>query len=95
MSIQSPRRARGVVGPDGSPLSLADLPPPGRWRWVIRRKAIVVAAVRGGLISVEEACDRYDLTLEEYLSWRIAVDRFGLAGLRATKIQQYRRKLSV
>ncbi len=56
---------------------------------MIRRKAIVVAAVKGGLLSVEEACGRYSLTIEEYLSWQAAVDRHGLAGLRTTKIQKY------
>jgi hypothetical protein len=30
----------------------------------------VVAAVRGGLLSLEEACQRYTLTTEEFLSWR-------------------------
>jgi hypothetical protein len=59
---------------------------------VIRRKAIVVAAVRGGLLCIEQACERYNLTLVEYLSWQRAVDRFGLAGLRATRVQHYRRK---
>jgi hypothetical protein len=34
-----------VIGPDGSPLTLADLPAPGTTRWVIRRKAEIVAAV--------------------------------------------------
>ena len=38
--------------------ALATLPPPGTKRWVIRRKAEVVAAVRGGLLSLEEACSR-------------------------------------
>ena len=42
-------RAKYVIGPDGSPLTIADLPAPGTKRWVIRRKAEVVAAVRGGL----------------------------------------------
>ena len=53
-------RARGryVIGPDGSPLTVADLPPRDTKRWVIRRKAEVVAAVRGGLLSIEEACER-------------------------------------
>ncbi|WP_246464865.1 DUF1153 domain-containing protein, partial [Bartonella phoceensis] len=36
-----------VIGPDGSPLTIADLPPRTTRRWVIRRKAEVVAAVRG------------------------------------------------
>ncbi|MGD9925215.1 MAG: DUF1153 domain-containing protein, partial [Pseudorhodoplanes sp.] len=40
-------RARYVIGPDGSPLTVADLPPRDTKRWVIRPKAEVVAAVRG------------------------------------------------
>ena len=83
-------RARYVVGPDGSPLTVADLPPTDTKRWVIRRKAEVVAAVRGGLLSLEEACDRYKLTVDEFLSWQRSIDRHGLAGLRATRIQDYR-----
>ena len=55
-------RVKYVIGPDGSPLTIADLPAPGTKRWVIRRKAEVVAAVRGGLLSLEEACSRYTLT---------------------------------
>ena len=53
-------RVSYVIGPDGSPLTLADLPPPGTRRWVIRRKAEVVAAVRGGLLSLDDACKRYE-----------------------------------
>jgi hypothetical protein len=79
-----------VIGPDGSPLTLADLPPPNTKRWVIRRKAEVVAAVRGGLLSLEDACRRYTLTVEEFLAWQRAIDRFGMPGLRATRVQQYR-----
>ncbi len=56
-------RAKYVIGPDGSPLTIADLPAPGTKRWVIRRKAEVVAA---------------------------SIDQHGLAGLRTTRIQQYR-----
>jgi len=79
-----------VVGPDGSPLSIHDLPPSNTRRWVIRRKAQVVAAVRGGLLSLDEACQRYTLTIEEFLSWQASIDQHGLAGLRTTRIQQYR-----
>ena len=79
-----------VIGPDGSPLTLADLPPVTTKRWVIRRKAEVVAAVRGGLLDLEEACRRYNLTVEEFLCWQKAIDQYGLPGLRATRIQQYR-----
>ena len=72
-------RVSYVIGPDGSPLTLADLPPPSTRRWVIRRKAEVVAAVRGGLLSLDDACKRYTLTVEEFLAWQHAIDRFGLA----------------
>lgn len=83
-------RVKYVIGPDGSPLTLADLPPSHTRRWVIRRKAEVVAAVRGGLLSLEDACKRYTLTVDEFLAWQAAIDRHGLAGLRTTRIQQYR-----
>ena len=83
-------RVRYVIGPDGSPLTVADLPPKDTKRWVIRRKAEVVAAVRGGLLSIEEACDRYKLTVDEFLSWQRSIDKHGLPGLRATRVQDYR-----
>ncbi len=79
-----------VIGPDGSPLTVADLPPANTRRWVIRRKAEVVVAVRGGLISLEDACDKYKLTVEEFLTWQSAIEKYGLPGLRTTRIQQYR-----
>ncbi len=83
-------RVRYVIGPDGSPLTVADLPPKDTKRWVIRRKAEVVAAVRSGLLSLEEACERYKLTVDEFLSWQRSIDRFGMPGLRATRVQDYR-----
>ena len=83
-------RVKYVIGPDGSPLTIADLPPSNTRRWVIRRKAEVVAAVRGGLLSIEEACDRYKLTVDEFLSWQRSIDKHGLPGLRATRVQEYR-----
>ena len=83
-------RLRYVLGPDGGPLTIADLPPPNTKRWVIRRKAEVVAAVRGGLLSLDDACKRYKLTIDEFLSWQRLIERHGLPGLRATKVQDYR-----
>lgn len=79
-----------VIGPTGSPLTLGDLPPANTQRWVIRRKAEVVAAVQGGLLSLDDACARYKLTNEEFVAWQAAIDQYGLAGLRTTRIQQYR-----
>ena len=80
-----------VIGADGNPLTLSDLPSPNTKRWVIRRKAQVVVAVKSGLLSLEDACVRYRLTVEEFLAWQRAIESFGPAGLRATRIQQYRR----
>lgn len=67
-----------------------DLPPPDTKRWVVRRKAVVVAAVRSGALSIQEACRRYKLSLEEFLAWQRAIDRHGVPGLRVTRLQIYR-----
>lgn len=69
---------------------LADLPPPETKRWVIRRKAAVVTAVRRGILSLEEACARYRLSVEEFTSWQRLIERHGMAGLRTTRLQDYR-----
>jgi len=71
-------------------MSREDLPPPDTKRWVIRRKATVVAGVRSGLISLEEACERYALSVDEFLSWQNQLDTHGMNGLRATGIKKYR-----
>ena len=89
MGRDSREFSKSVMGPDGLPLTLADLPPQGTTRWVARRKAQVVAAVRGGLLSLEQASERYELTAEEFMSWRNAVERFGLQGLRATHARDH------
>ncbi len=72
------------------PTSVDDLPPPDTIRWHVHRKAQVVAGVRAGLISVEEACRRYRLSIEEFGSWQHLIDEFGLLGLRVTYSKQYR-----
>ena len=90
MTVALRPRPKHVIGPDGSPLTMADLPTSGTKRWVIRRKAEVIAAVRGGLLSLEEACSRYMLTVDEFLSWQSSIDQHGLPGLRTTRIQQFR-----
>ena len=69
---------------------MASLPPADTRRWVVRRKAAVVAAVQGGKITLEEACRRYNLSEEEFRAWQRAFEAHGLPGLRATRLQQYR-----
>ena len=81
--------ATSIVGPLGERLTVETLPPRATVRWVVRRKAQVVAAVKGGLLSLDEVCDRYAITIEEYASWQRAFDRSGLPGLRVTKRQAY------
>lgn len=66
------------------------LPSPNTRRWVMRRKAEVVTAVRNGVLSMTEACERYHLSEEEFKSWASLLDRHGMHGLRATRIQEYR-----
>ena len=83
-------RPAKVIGPLGEALTLELLPPPTTRRWVVRRKAEVVAAVSGGLLTVDEACQRYALSLEEFTGWQRAVDRSGMPGLRVTRLKQYR-----
>ena len=57
----------------------------------MRRKAEVVAAVTGGLLTIDEVLARYNLTIEEFASWQRAVDRSGMKGLRVTRLQDYRK----
>ncbi len=83
-------RTGNVLGPTGLPMTAKDLPPPGIKRWVMRRKAEVVAGVKGGLISLDDACRRYDLSIDEFRSWQRLFDNHGMRGLRTTKINKYR-----
>ena len=85
------KRPNYIVGPNGDIITIADLPPPSTTRWVVRRKAEVVLAVHGGLLSFDDACRRYRLTAEEFSAWQQAIERYGLLGLRSTHVQDYRR----
>jgi hypothetical protein len=88
---QQNARTNRVKGPDGRDLTMADLPPPNISRWVTRRKAEVVAAVSGGLLTRKAACDRYNLSDEEYDAWDRLYARHGAKGLRTTRLQSYRK----
>ena len=86
--------ATHIIGPKGRCLTFADLPLPDTKRWVVQRKAVVIAAVRGGLLSLEEACSRYALHCDEFISWQRCIDQFGLEGLRTTRTQFYPRRVA-
>lgn len=75
---------RAVTLPDGTVMTLADLPPPETCRWVVSRKLAVVRGVAYGLISEGDALKRYGLSEEEFHEWVQAVMRDGTEGLKAT-----------
>ena len=56
------------IGPDGRRIALADLPPRDL-SLSPAQKSMVVAGVCHGVITLGEACERYHLSLDEYLSW--------------------------
>ena len=80
---------RTAILPDGSILTLADLPPP-QTRWVASRKAAVVDAVHYGLLSRDEAIRRYGLTVEEFEAWDQAFRQHGRNALKVTQLQKFR-----
>lgn len=88
--VYSKEMIDSVPGPEGRMITLKDLPEPGIRRWVTRRKAEVVAAVHGGLLSLKDACQRYNLSEEEFSAWERLYERHGAKGLRVTRVQQYR-----
>ncbi len=88
MSEHSPGRA--VTDTSGEPLTVDTLPPADTFRWVPRRKAQVVCAIHGGLISRQEACDRYGISDAELFSWEKLLDDHGPRALEVTRTQRYR-----
>ncbi len=80
-----------TIGPDGERLTVADLPDGNEQRWVPRRKARVIAAVAGGLITREVALHRYRLTPEEFENWQTAITQSGLRGLHLRRDRAPRR----
>lgn len=89
MFVKKTEGRRTAVLPDGSILTLADLPP-CRTRWVARRKALVVAAVEHGLLTREAAILRYDLSEEEFDAWRRALATHGSNALKITQLQKFK-----
>lgn len=81
---------RAVTLPDGTVMTLADLPPKDTYRWVARRKAAVVRGVLYGLISQSDALARYGLSDEEFHEWCQAIANHGEEALKATSVQKYR-----
>jgi hypothetical protein len=87
LAPQSPNLAKPRMA---AAVTLADLPPPGTTRWVISRKAAVVAGVKAGLLTLDEALRRYTISLDEFICWKRLLDDHGVKGLRVTRIKEYR-----
>ena len=86
-SADLPFRVRSCVGPaarvgarrpDGSLVTLGDLPDPAS-RWTLPRKRVVVECVDYGLLAFDAAASRYRLTEEELGEWRRTVEARGRA----------------
>ena len=59
-------------------------------RWTVRRKAALINAVSGGWLAIDEACQHYNLSVDEFVAWERDLDRHGIHGLRTTRYQIYR-----
>ena len=68
-----------------------ELPALNTRRWTIRRKAAVLQALQSGALTLDQALERYALSVEEIRAWERQVERHGLHGLRATHVQIFRR----
>ena len=71
-------------------VALGELPPTNGIRWGMRRKSQLIDAIRRGLLTFDEAQERYRLTVEELASWQAFFETHGQRGLRTTLTQQYR-----
>ena len=89
MFVRKSARPRTALLEDGTVLTLADLPS-GNERWVARRKAIVVEAIGHGLLTRDEAIERYGLTQEELDGWISTVTRLGPSALKINAIKKNR-----
>jgi uncharacterized protein DUF1153 len=63
-----------------------ELPPQNTRRWTFRRKAAVLQALRNGVLTLQQAVERYALTVEEIRAWERAFEREGVYGLRALRV---------
>ena len=68
-----------------------ELPALNTQRWTTRRKAALLEALHSGALTLDQALERYALSVEEIRAWERDLERHGLYGLRATRVQIYRR----
>ena len=63
-----------------------ELPAQINRRWTIRRKRAVLEALRNRVLTLEQASERYALSVEELRAWERDFKRHGLYGLRALRV---------
>lgn len=80
-----------IKGPTGLSITLRDLPnPSSSARWVMSRKAIVIALIKGGAITIDDVLGYYQtLSKEELVGWMTDADKHGMKALRVTKSNLY------
>jgi hypothetical protein len=79
-----------VVGPCGDVLTRREMPQNFRLRWTARRKAEVVIAVETGILSLNEACERYIISPEEFFTWKNDYAHEGMESLRCNALKRQR-----
>lgn len=70
--------------------NISDLPSPDAQRWDTKRKAQVVNAVRNGHLTLDQACEIYAMSVDEFLAWQSLFDQYGPKGLMATRVKELR-----
>jgi hypothetical protein len=87
-------KRKAAIGLRGNVIAQYDLPPAHGVRWTALRKADLIAAILGGVITLDEAKARYALTTEELSEWRRALAAGGVSGLKATKRAPRRKEVA-
>lgn len=90
MYLKKVEGPRAVKLPDGTVFTRADLPDKNTKRWVASRKAAVVKGLAAGLITADEAKERWMLSDDELDEWQSAIETHGERALKVTHTQQYR-----
>lgn len=72
----------------GNVITPNDLPSPETIRWTPNKKFIVVQAIKGGLITKEEALDRWGMLENELRIWEEGFKSHGVNGLKTTHYQK-------
>lgn len=87
---QYERKSKPYAVLDGNAITVDDLPSDVDVRWGPGLKKKLVALVRAGLFSFEEAEKRYAISREELSGWIRKYEEHGPKGLHSMKTQQLR-----